>query len=147
MSVRAGTSIKGSGGEEIDVSEIIQHLLYNSINVDYDISILRLASPFTLAKPVYLVTQELEPGTSVVVTGWGALSEGGSSPSQLQEVYLKMISRAECKDMYGQSAITDRMVCAYDKGKDSCQVQINSIGNKSKLLSFVFFRVIQVVLW
>lgn len=68
-------------------------------------------------------------GRQGVATGWGATSEGGSLASKLQEVTVDIMSNEDCKKTgYGQSRITDNMLCAgYKEGKkDSCQVN-NSI--------------------
>ncbi|KAF2880269.1 hypothetical protein ILUMI_25892 [Ignelater luminosus] len=122
LSVRAGSSFQESGGEVRRVSRIIQHENYDAINIDFDIALLKLASPLSLGKSISLVAKEVATGTLVTVTGWGALSEGGSSPSQMREVSVNTITRDACKDAYGSSAITDRMICAGGEGgKDSCQ--------------------------
>ena len=42
-------------------------------------------------------------------------------PSILQKVTVPFVDEATCKDAYGSSSITDGMICAGRKGKDSCQ--------------------------
>ena len=42
LSVQVGTSFMNRDGITIDVAEIIQHPSYNSWNIDYDFSLLRL---------------------------------------------------------------------------------------------------------
>lgn len=59
-----------------------------------------------------------------VVTGWGAIREGGPTSDTLQEVQVPIMSNSECrKSKYGERRITDNMLCAgyKDGGKDSCQ--------------------------
>ncbi|KAF2880270.1 hypothetical protein ILUMI_25893 [Ignelater luminosus] len=125
LSVRAGSSYRGQGGEVVAVSRIIQHSRYNSRTIDYDISLLQLARALQLGRPIYLVSQNqnVSPGTAVAVSGWGAMNEGGSPSSQLQAVTISIVSRQTCRNAYGESAITDRMICAGVPagGKDSCQ--------------------------
>lgn len=59
-----------------------------------------------------------------IVTGWGATSENGQISVNLQEVTVPIMSNVDCKKTgYGQSRITDNMMCAgFPEGKkDSCQ--------------------------
>ncbi|XP_017773899.1 PREDICTED: trypsin-7-like [Nicrophorus vespilloides] len=128
LSVRAGSSIKGSGGQVVQVKAVYQNPKFNNYNIDYDISVLELSEPLNFgagAQPVGLprLNQEVPAGSDSVVSGWGALTEGGGSPSQLQAVHVGIISQEECKKAYGDSAITDRMICAgvNGGGKDACQ--------------------------
>merc|ERR1712037_618482 len=57
------------------------------------------------------------------VSGWGTTSEGGSLARVLQKVDVPVVSDEHCRDSYGQSDITESMICAgLDQGgKDSCQ--------------------------
>jgi len=61
------------------------------------------------------------PTERSVVAGWGALTEGGSSPVVLYKVDVPHVSDASCRGSYGQNAIADSMICAGEGGKDSCQ--------------------------
>lgn len=129
LSIRAGTSTRGSGGQVVSVSKIYQHSSYNSRTIDYDISILQLSSPLTLNSKVAAVSlpsssSSWNAGTSVLVTGWGTTTEGSSSlPSALQGVTVQLVSESSCKSAYGSSSITARMLCAgvTNGGKDACQ--------------------------
>lgn len=113
----------------IQVDQVFQHPDFDYSEIDYDISVLRLASNLTfgpnisnIALPVQ--NQEFIEGLLSVVTGWGTTQEGGSLPSQLQYVYVPLVSLENCRAAYGQSAVTDRMLCAgfTEGGKDACQV-------------------------
>ena len=55
-----------------------------------------------------------------MVSGWGTLSSGGSSPNKLQEVTVQVTENANCGN-YPQNEITANMMCAGTEGKDSCQ--------------------------
>lgn len=68
--------------------------------------------------------EEYEAGTMCTVTGWGALSEGGSLGDTLQKVDVPIVSDEDCRAAYGEADVADSMVCAgFDQGgKDSCQV-------------------------
>jgi secreted trypsin-like serine protease len=64
-------------------------------------------------------------GETGIVTGWGAIEEGGPVSTTLQEVSVPIMSNAECRrSKYPARKITDNMICAgYKEGqKDSCQV-------------------------
>ena len=56
-----------------------------------------------------------------VVTGWGRLQYGGSQPDILQEVTVRTQSTAQCRGQYGQTAITEKMICADAPGRSTCQ--------------------------
>jgi trypsin len=64
-------------------------------------------------------------GVSGVVTGWGTLSSGSSTlPTQLQVVYVTVVSAALCDSAYSSyGGITENMICvvATEGGKDVCQ--------------------------
>ena len=49
------------------------------------------------------------------------IQSNGPTPEILQKVDVPFVSQDECKNAYGEEDITDRMICAGEKGKDSCQ--------------------------
>ncbi|KAJ8976734.1 hypothetical protein NQ317_004285 [Molorchus minor] len=128
LSVRAGSSIRNSGGEVVSVAETRQHPEYRRTTLDYDIATLRLSSAIGIAtsQAIPLPSPALKPpaGLNSVITGWGATSEGGSSANVLQVVEVPIINQAVCRNAYSVSAVTDRMFCAGllgVGGKDACQ--------------------------
>merc|ERR1712083_1111614 len=65
-------------------------------------------------------TYEGKMGT---VAGWGLLREGGSRPTVLMELTMKIWGNQKCSTTYGSTApagIKDSMMCAGKQGKDSC---------------------------
>lgn len=57
------------------------------------------------------------------VVGWGLLRENGPRPTVLQQLTMKIWNNDKCKRTYGSTApagIKDTMLCAGQKGKDSC---------------------------
>jgi len=111
-----------------EIAAVYRHPPYNSANIDYDVAILELVTP--IADGQFAKTVRLAPSTSgpfdgqiSTITGWGTTSEGGAISQVLREVQIPVIPNAECRNYYGASSITDRMVCAYvpGGGKDSCQ--------------------------
>ncbi|XP_049820378.1 trypsin-7-like [Aethina tumida] len=127
LSIRAGSSTRGSGGQVINVKKINQNPSYNSNTIDYDISVLELASAITVSNAqaigLPVANANVETGATATITGWGTTSEGGSSPTQLQVVQVPIVSAATCRSAYGSSSITSRMLCAglTQGGKDACQ--------------------------
>ncbi|XP_049816193.1 trypsin delta-like isoform X3 [Schistocerca nitens] len=123
LQLRAGTSTRGSGGSVHSVSGGQSHSSYNSATVDYDICVLQVSNAFSFGsnvQAVSLTSSEPSAGTSVTVSGFGALSSGGLS-SNLQAVTVQIIDRNTCNAAYG--SITSRMICAgvSGGGKDACQ--------------------------
>ncbi|EFA02919.1 serine protease P80 [Tribolium castaneum] len=129
INIRAGTSIRESGGQEVKIAKIHHHPKYDGGLIDYDISILELATPLTLSdkiSPVKLPEANTvwPDNIDVLISGWGTTEEGsGSLPSNLQGVTVQIVSPESCKKAYGADAITTRMICAgvNGGGKDSCQ--------------------------
>lgn len=111
------------------VSRVLIHPKYSTRNFDSDIALIRFNEPVRLGidmHPVCMPTpSENYAGQTAVVTGWGALSEGGPISDTLQEVEVPILSQEECRNSnYGESKITDNMICAgyvEQGGKDSCQ--------------------------
>lgn len=124
LSIRAGSSIRGSGGQVLDVKTIHQNPDFSMSELDYDVSVLELDGDLNLGsgvQPIDLTSTEPTGGEAATCSGWGTTSSGGSLPSQLQKVIVHIVSRASCRSAYGSDAISDRMICAADSGKDSCQ--------------------------
>merc|ERR1739842_270535 len=67
--------------------------------------------------------EEYDAGTLCTVSGWGTTSSGGSLARPLMKVDVPVVSDDDCRGAYGQSDITDSMICAGLEagGKDSCQ--------------------------
>merc|ERR1719481_808458 len=74
-----------------------------------------------------------QPGSTLVVTGWGATLEGGIQPDALREAQVEVIGREECTANYeavlgpgslGSQGISDSLLCAGVPGRggrDACQ--------------------------
>ncbi|XP_028163849.1 trypsin-7-like [Ostrinia furnacalis] len=127
--VRAGSDDSESGGKMSSTSVYRQHPQYNPATSDYDVAVVRLTRPLTLdgttMKAVTLpeAGQEVPAGTELFVSGWGDTTENGQTSRYLMSVKIPTVSTADCRQAYGQNAITERMICAGvpEGGKDSCQ--------------------------
>ena len=117
-------------GTRHDVSKIVSQPKYKADTFDFDFAILELTDALDLtgdskARAACLPSatdSQFVPGTKFVISGWGALSQGGSSPNVLHSAVVPHISDAVCNSNYG-GRITSQMVCAgHAKGGiDSCQ--------------------------
>ncbi|XP_055585488.1 transmembrane protease serine 9-like [Uranotaenia lowii] len=110
------------------VERIFKHNLYNPLRYDNDIAILKLDQVITFNDKTRPVCQpspdESFAGYDAIITGWGTTSQGGEVSSTLLEVTVPVMTNEECRNTsYGESRITDNMLCAGlpDGGKDSCQ--------------------------
>lgn len=116
--------------QDIDVEEIIVHFSYNKPTKESnDIALLKLKKPAKLGKGVGLVCMP-DPGLPLPVddvnrkcwiTGWGRLSDGGQSATNLMQADLPIYSHDRCKGML--HGFDESMLCAgFDEGGvDACQ--------------------------
>merc|ERR1711973_82608 len=124
-------SLTASEERKVKVCKIKDHPKYNSrtVNNDYSVPTLCEEVEFTdKISPVCLPSAQgvgaQYEGVNAVVSGWGTLSSGGSSPNTLREVVVKTMSRKKCcasNTAYSCKKITAAMLCASNPGKDSCQ--------------------------
>lgn len=127
-SIRAGSTSQFKGGVVIDVKQNIDHPLYNGTTFDNDITILKLVSPLTFTdkiQPAKFAEKgfEVPDGGICVVSGWGDQELGtGTYPENLHAVEVPKANQETCAKTYEQinAVVTDRMMCAGAKGKDSC---------------------------
>ncbi len=108
---------------------VIPHPDYDDNSHDNDLALVKLTRPVILTDRVSIVTLATSPtddslwmaGTVSTVTGWGALSEIGTSPDILQEVQVPIVAHEDCNTAYW-GGITDNMLCAgyVEGGKDAC---------------------------
>jgi trypsin len=111
-------------GVRRDVTQIAIHPSWNPGTFDNDVAVWRLASDATGIPLATLAKEDGPVGGNLLVTGWGALTEGGTSPADLQRVGVPLTDRTNCNDANSYAgAITDRMLCAGPDagGRDSCQ--------------------------
>ncbi|MBE0663680.1 MAG: trypsin-like serine protease [Bacteroidales bacterium] len=133
--IRAGvTNRTDLTGQDRFIIQKINHPNYSPYS--NDVSLIQLASPLDLSGPnvkaIPIITQAhaddgyTDPGVMAVITGWGALSQGGPSSNILQFAQLPIVSNEDAMTIggYAPGAITDDMLCAGFLGTggiDACQ--------------------------
>jgi secreted trypsin-like serine protease len=131
--IRVGSNLV-TKGQLIAVQSQVRHPKFNGSTFDYDVAIWTLAKPAQLSDKVDTVDLPracntldcgiTKPGTKLRTIGWGTLTEGGSSPRDLRQVDVPVVSNRVCNQPVSYAgSITTRMLCAGLKagGKDSCQ--------------------------
>jgi len=129
IKVVAGAHSKSSGGQKYQVERIIKHKEYNSRRMYNDIAMLKIGGAgMTLsdnAMPVCLPSKGYEwaTGKELIVSGWGTLRSGGSSPDKLNQVTVPVVDFNTCAHQNSMSTSWKHVVCAglEQGGKDSCQ--------------------------
>jgi len=120
--------LSDSGGERIDVIQIIKHPNYNNSTLDSDFALLQLNTP-SARQTVPLIPQGdaafSAVGVNATVIGWGDMRTGGQQGTYadaLMQVTVPIVSNATCSASYG-NGITSNMLCAglAQGGKDACQ--------------------------
>jgi trypsin len=121
INVRIGSNKSGQG-ELVPVSQVIVQPNY-LVNSGYDITLLKLSrdsvnTPTKVANDASL----WQPDTLEKIVGWGTTSEGGSTPSTLQEAQVPITTDAYCGNAYSDFD-PKTMVCAGfpQGGVDTCQ--------------------------
>jgi secreted trypsin-like serine protease len=131
--VVVGTSTLNSGSIRHAVARALIHQAYEKTAPhDSDIALVELQEPLRLEQStaaINVLSEADEPtvlkdAEKLIVTGWGAIEQGGNVVRDLREVTVPFVTNAVCGDplSYG-SQITDTMICAglAVGGKDSCQ--------------------------
>ena len=135
-----------SDGTRHEVCSHTNHPKYKTHLKGYDLSIIHLIKPVQLgtrAVPVCLPRSSFSGdtlvGKIVRVSGWGHLKPGGSGPSVLHSVDVKVISKEQClasyMNTYHHTSMIqgiDTMICAGQPsgGMDACQ---GDSGGKNKI--------------
>ncbi|MCJ8736040.1 hypothetical protein PDJAM_G00254240 [Pangasius djambal] len=123
-----GEHDRSSNSENIQVIKIeksIRHQSYNSYTTNYDVAVIKLASPAELnsrVSPVCLAetSDNFQGGLKCVTTGWGLTRyNAATTPPLLQQAALPLLTKADCQRYWGNK-ITDLMICAGASGVSSC---------------------------
>ncbi|XP_059848717.1 chymotrypsinogen A-like [Hypanus sabinus] len=111
--------------KSMSIAKVITHPKWNSYTINYDVSVVKLATPVQFnsqVSPVCLaaVADNYPDGMMCVTTGWGRTrAYPAERPNKLQQAALPLISNANCREYWG-SNISDIMICAGAAGASSC---------------------------
>ncbi|KAM4651686.1 suppressor of tumorigenicity 14 protein [Discoglossus pictus] len=119
--------LKAKDVVERKIKRIVAHTKFSDYTYDNDIAMLELESPVTYTdfiQPICIPdsSHDFPAGKSIWVTGWGAMSEGGTGAIILQKAEIRIINQTEC-NKYLDDQLTERMLCAgfLTGGIDACQ--------------------------
>ncbi|CAK0899059.1 unnamed protein product, partial [Prorocentrum cordatum] len=118
-----------SSQEVLQVKQVFSHPEYDSSTMRFDFALVELVGEASLNECIgvaCLPSEAVADGEECFITGWGTLSSGGTSPDLMQEAQVSIISNSDCSAAYGQSQITDDMLCAQGVNSagdvtDACQ--------------------------
>uniref|UniRef100_T1J631 Peptidase S1 domain-containing protein n=1 Tax=Strigamia maritima TaxID=126957 RepID=T1J631_STRMM len=112
---------------KVGVAAIIRHPSYDTLTNNNDIALLRLNKEikfdYRMKPPCFTRPGFQYPGQEAVITGWGAVKQGGKVTGTLQEVSLPILPLDKCRQAYGNHLVSENMLCAGlpQGGRDSCQ--------------------------
>lgn len=137
--VRVGSSRATRGGTVFDVDKIFNHDQYNSVNNDYDATLLKLKKTIRIGDRQQTIklasaNKAIADDTVVITSGWGDTRNDKEQTEFLRSVEVLTVNQVSCKETYDEKntpetpyEVTDNMLCAAvtGGGKDSCQVNEN----------------------
>ncbi|XP_055303191.1 chymotrypsin-2-like [Sitodiplosis mosellana] len=139
LRIRVGSNEANTGGQVFNVEKAIPHPSYEKKR--NDIGLIRVQGNITFndkVKTIQLETNEVPSGTELLVTGWGTTETG--DPDDLQQLRVKAISDAECKNAWN---VTDEILCTFTKrGEGMCRADSGGpLVRGDKLIGLVSFDV------
>ena len=157
ISVRAGSSLRSSGGVVIPVKQAINHPEYDQKTLLNDVAVLKLSESFEfndVIQPIALNCDEVSDDTECIVSGWGR-TESGKSSETLRSVTLHTINKETCQINYNDKRVKYRLpsssLCAgvsqvdlkgQNQTKDSCSGDSVSLRPIIDLFSSLNFLII-----
>ncbi|ALC42080.1 CG34458 [Drosophila busckii] len=128
MRAIVGTNDLGAGnGQTLDIAQLIIHPQYNPQSQDFDMSLIRLATPAKLGAAVQTIQlaaadANYAADTLATISGFGAINQNLQLPNRLKYAQVQLWSRDFC-NAQNIPGLTDRMVCAgHPSGQvSSCQ--------------------------
>ncbi|XP_055851787.1 trypsin-4-like [Episyrphus balteatus] len=141
MTIRCGSSIADQGTSH-KVIKIAQHPNFTDEYNHNDVSVLTIRPKITFnsrSQPAKLAEKRAPDGSDVEICGWGVHYYGaptaGVGQQKMRAVKLQVVNQEICNKDYNTTEISDKLMCAAARGKDSCQgdsggALINSINRR-----------------
>lgn len=118
-------NLSSNGGEAISIKSLTPHAEYNDTTFDHDLMLVLLERPTSMDVPLVKLNADTtvpRVGESVRVMGWGDMTVSDFTEvisDVLMSADLHVMSNQDCNINYN-GEISDNMMCATDKGQDSC---------------------------
>ncbi|XP_063416940.1 chymotrypsin-like serine proteinase [Mytilus trossulus] len=110
------------------LNRVIMHPSYSGSAAGYpnDIALLELSQSLSFGANIDAIavpsTQDFT-GSRCFLSGWGRLTGSGSSPNNLQDVEMTVISNSECSTRWSSvsgASINSGHICILESGKSAC---------------------------
>ena len=122
-SVYSNGPLNPTGGIELNIVQRIKYPLYNNTitNHQYDIALMKLASPVNSITPISLVSYSdtlnaYIPNTPINVAGWGIVEPGFTMYDTLKWVTSKVYNFTLCDNLYGGLPVSTFCI-GYESGE------------------------------
>nr|XP_036674430.1 chymotrypsin-2 [Drosophila suzukii] len=123
--VVTGTNKYNQPGGRYFLEAVHIHCNYDNPSMHNDIAMLQLIEPIVWnerTQPIPLPKVPMQPGDEVILTGWGSTVLWGSSPIDLQVVYLQYVPHQECLELLSYDPDCDvGHICTFSRqGEGAC---------------------------
>uniref|UniRef100_A0A6P4F7H7 Chymotrypsin-2 n=1 Tax=Drosophila rhopaloa TaxID=1041015 RepID=A0A6P4F7H7_DRORH len=123
--VVTGTNQYNRPGGRYFLEAIHIHCNHDNPAMHNDIALLHLIEPIVWderTQPIPLALVPMQPGDEVILTGWGSTVLWGSSPIDLQVLYLQYVPHRECKALLSDDEDCDvGHICTFSRlGEGAC---------------------------
>ncbi|CAO1437133.1 unnamed protein product [Diamesa serratosioi] len=126
FSVRVGSNRVTTGGQVVNVRQLIPHEWYNPRNEEFDIVILKLERNLVLSasvRAIQLPTHgfNVPHAAMATVSGWGGTNTAGNRvPTVLQTLQTPIIGNTQCRSIIGSSILNNHICAGGVVGRDAC---------------------------
>lgn len=119
---------KSAQQQRLHPSDWIMHPKYDDTEIRNDVALLLLPLPIQfndiIGKVILPPANHLCPhfaGSSVIISGWGALDDANSAPKILQYANVKVAPPEQCQSIYTTAFLRESMICADATNAGTCQ--------------------------
>lgn len=115
--VVVGTNTLSEGGQEYELSRIINHPGFRPTDMEDNLSLLEILYEIDLyinVRPIPMATENLVGTTTGFVAGWGSIENPGNFSDSLRWVSQATLTNEECRERHSlvnREYINDHMIC------------------------------------